>query len=61
MIPEWSARKTSPNLAARECWVNDALGPVVRDTDGRVFTLATLAELLTVEPFPALVREPSRP
>lgn len=36
--------------------VNDALGPVVRDTDGRVFTLATLSEMLSVEPFPALTR-----
>lgn len=35
--------------------VNDTLGPVVRDTDGRVFTLATLPEMLTVAPFPALV------
>lgn len=34
--------------------VNDALGPVVRDTDGRVFTLSTLAEMLQVAPFPAL-------
>ena len=34
----------------------DALGPVVRDTDGRVFTLPTLAEILTVQPFPRLVR-----
>jgi hypothetical protein len=41
--------------------VNDALGPVVRDTDGRVFTLETLPEMLTVEPFPALARAPSRP
>jgi hypothetical protein len=40
--------------------VNDTLGPVVRDTDGRVFTLATLDELLTVAPFPALV-PPGRP
>jgi len=30
--------------------VNDALGPVVRDCDGRVFTPATLAELLNVDP-----------
>jgi hypothetical protein len=36
--------------------VNDALGPVVRDTDGRVFTLETLPEMLTVEPFPSLIR-----
>jgi hypothetical protein len=35
--------------------VNDTLGPVVRDTDGRVFTLATLPEMLSVSPFPALV------
>lgn len=35
--------------------VNDTLGPVVRDTDGRVFTLANLPELLTVAPFPSLV------
>jgi hypothetical protein len=35
--------------------VNDTLGPVVRDTDGRVFTLATLPEMLTVAPFPSLI------
>jgi hypothetical protein len=35
--------------------VNDTLGPVVRDTDGRVFTLATLDEMMTVAPFPSLV------
>lgn len=35
---------------------NDALGPVVQATDGRVFTLGTLPEMLTVEPFPGLVR-----
>lgn len=34
---------------------SDALGPVVRDCDGRVFTLPTLPELLTVQPFPGLV------
>lgn len=33
--------------------VNDTLGPVVRDTEGRVFTLATLPEMLHVSPFPA--------
>ncbi len=38
--------------------VNDALGPVVRDTDGRVFTLSTLEQMLTVEPFPQLMRPP---
>ncbi len=32
----------------------DALGPVIRDTDGRVFTLATLSGMLTVEPLPSL-------
>ncbi len=35
--------------------INDALGPVVRDSDGRVFTLETLPEMLTVQPFPELV------
>lgn len=33
----------------------DALGPVVRDTDGRTFTMATLDEMLQCEPFPALL------
>ncbi len=32
----------------------DTLGPVVRDTDGRVFTMQTLPEMMEVEPFPAL-------
>jgi hypothetical protein len=36
--------------------VNDALGPVVRDCDGRVFTLETLPELLTLQPFSELGR-----
>ncbi|HSK80226.1 MAG TPA: hypothetical protein VLQ45_27475, partial [Thermoanaerobaculia bacterium] len=35
---------------------SDALGPVVRDTDGRVFTMPTLADMLLVQPFPGLVR-----
>ena len=35
--------------------VNDALGPVVRDCDGRVFTLGNLSDLLEVQPFPSLV------
>ncbi len=35
--------------------VNDTLGPVVRDTDGRVFTLSTLPEMLEVSPFPSLI------
>ncbi|MDQ2761086.1 MAG: hypothetical protein M3Y17_11840 [Actinomycetota bacterium] len=34
--------------------VNDTLGPVVRDTDGRVFTISTLREMLDVAPFPTL-------
>lgn len=37
--------------------VSDALGPVVRDTDGRVFTLPTLPEMLTAQPFPTLVHQ----
>jgi hypothetical protein len=32
----------------------DTLGPVVRDTDGRVFTPQTLEEMLEIEPFPGL-------
>lgn len=36
--------------------INDALGPVLRDTDGRVFTLSTLNAMLEVAPFPSLVR-----
>jgi hypothetical protein len=35
--------------------VNDTLGPVIRDTDGRVFTVATLSEMLSVSPFSALL------
>lgn len=35
--------------------VNDALGPVVRDTDGRVFTLSNLSNMLLVQPFPSLI------
>lgn len=35
--------------------VNDTLGPVVRDTDGRVFTLSTLIEMLGIAPFPSLM------
>lgn len=38
--------------------INDALGPVVRDTDGRVFTLTTLDSMLEVAPFPALTQQP---
>jgi hypothetical protein len=33
----------------------DALGPVIRDTDGRTFTLATLPGMLQTEPFPSLL------
>jgi hypothetical protein len=32
----------------------DTLGPVIRDTDGRVFTVQTLDSMMTVEPFPGL-------
>lgn len=35
--------------------VNDALAPVLRDTDGRVFTLKNLPEILKVAPFPSLI------
>lgn len=35
--------------------INDALGPVIRDTDGRVFTLSTLSAMLDVAPFPDLI------
>lgn len=35
--------------------VNDTLGPVVRDSDGRVFTLSTLSNMLQVAPFPSLI------
>lgn len=38
--------------------INDALGPVVRDTDGRVFTLSTLHSMLEVAPFPSLLERP---
>lgn len=36
--------------------INDALGPVVEECDGRVFTLETLPEMLEVQPFPGFVR-----
>jgi hypothetical protein len=32
----------------------DALGPVIRDTDGRTFTVATLNSLTELDPFPSL-------
>ncbi|MGQ0744481.1 MAG: hypothetical protein ACT4OS_09135 [Acidimicrobiales bacterium] len=34
---------------------NDALGPVVRDCDGRVFSVGNLDEILNVAPFPQLI------
>lgn len=37
--------------------INDALGPVVRDTDGRVFTLSTLSAMLEIAPFPTLLTQ----
>ena len=41
--------------------VADALGPVIRHTDGRVFSLATLNELLSVQPFPGLIGRAGAP
>lgn len=35
--------------------VGDALGPVVHATDGRVFTLPVLDQMLSMQPFPRLV------
>jgi hypothetical protein len=35
----------------------DALGSVVHHTDGRVFTLATLGDMIKTQPFPKLVRD----
>jgi hypothetical protein len=35
--------------------VNDTLGPVIRDCDGRVFSVSNLREMLTVAPFTSLV------
>jgi len=34
--------------------VNDTLGPVVRDCDGRVFSVSNVADMLTVAPFTSL-------
>lgn len=34
--------------------VKDTLGPVIRDCDGRVFSLSNLADMLTAAPFPSL-------
>ncbi len=39
--------------------VNDTLGPVLRDTQGRVFTLTTLPEMLQIAPFPSLAARAS--
>jgi hypothetical protein len=36
---------------------NDALGPVVRDTDGRVVTLGTVGDMPLTLPFPQLVNQ----
>lgn len=38
--------------------VNDTLGPVVRDCDGRVFSVGNLSDMLTVSPFPSLIGHP---
>jgi hypothetical protein len=35
--------------------VNDTLGPVIRDCDGRVFSVSNLEEMLSVAPFPSLI------
>lgn len=35
--------------------VNDTLGPVIRDTDGRVLSLGNLTEMLSVSPLPSLI------
>jgi hypothetical protein len=37
----------------------DTLGPVVRDTDGRVFTVQTLVDMMNVEPFSSLRSQPA--
>jgi hypothetical protein len=34
--------------------VNDTLGPVVRDCDGRVYSVANIDEIMLVSPFPSL-------
>lgn len=34
--------------------VNDTLGPVVQDCDGRVFSVSNLAQMLTIAPFISL-------
>jgi hypothetical protein len=38
----------------------DTLGPVIRDTDGRVFTVKNLESMMSVDPFPALSSEHSK-
>lgn len=38
--------------------VNDTLGPVVRDCDGRVFSVSNLEEMMTVAPFTSLSAGP---
>lgn len=40
--------------------VNDTLGPVLADTDGRVFTMTTLDQMLTVAPMPQLIGTASK-
>ena len=35
--------------------VNDTLGPIVRDCDGRVFSVANLDQMMEVAPFPGLL------
>jgi hypothetical protein len=58
----WAAYPSSPSL--QDSAGNEPLtrwAPVVRDTDGRVFTLSTLKEMLEVQPFPELVTKESTP
>lgn len=40
--------------------VRDALAPVIRDTDGRVFTPSTIRSILEVAPFPELILSAAR-
>ena len=35
--------------------VNDTLGPVVRDCDGRVFSMSNLSDMLTLNPLASLI------
>jgi hypothetical protein len=41
-------------MTAWRARVDHTLGPVIRDTEGRAFTLATVPAMLDVSPFPTL-------